>query len=116
MSMEQIIEWIMKNRTGAAFKDYSKEKIEMELYEAMFFCVFRAAFDEQGNMIGVVCGSRDINKKQIFIHDILVTKPDVVKLFIKSCNDSYPDYELHGIKENGKQRVFKTPMQLLERL
>lgn len=116
MNIEQIVEWIMNNRTGAAFKDYSKEKIILQLWESSFYCVFRAAFDEQGNLIGVVCGTRDINRKQIFIDDILVTKPHVVRLFIESCNEAYPDYEIHGIKENGKNRVFKNPMQLLERL
>lgn len=113
--LKEIVDWIIANRKGKAFKDYSKEKIESEIYESIFFCIFLIAIDEDNNITGVVCGDRDINKKQIFIHDILTTKKGTIELFIKECYSRFPNYTLYGNKKTNKLRTFKTK-QLMESL
>lgn len=110
--LSEIVDWIIKNRKGNAFKDYSKEKIECELYESIFFCIFRLALDHDGNIIGVVCGNRDINKKQIYVHDILSTKEGIVQMFLNDCHKCYPDYQLLGMAKNERPRVFSNAKQL----
>lgn len=114
--LSELIDWIIDNRKGAAFKGYSKEKIEMELYESMFFNVLLLSEDIDGNIIGIICGDRNLNTKQLFVKDILTTKEGVVKLFLQRCHEWYPDYTIQGIKANGKYRKFTTAKQLMERL
>lgn len=116
LSLNRIVDWIVKNRSGTAFKDYSKQKIEEEIYESIFFCIFRIALDEQGNIVGVVCGNKDINKKTIHIMDILTTKKGIVDLFLQDCNKHYPDYMIIGIAKNERPRVFSNAKQLIGRV
>lgn len=109
-----IINWIIANRRGAAFKGYSRNKIYSEILESVENNVFRYTFDDKG-YTGVVCGTKDDNKKHIYIYDILTTTKGALRTLLKSASRDYPDYELFG-KVRARARHFKSVTALTKKV
>lgn len=116
MNIYDVVDWIKKNRTGYAFKDYSDDLIISQICGSIRNDIFRISVDENKNIIGIVCGERNDTTKIIFINDILTTRFGVVKQFLSECVEKYPDYELHGCVHGERKRIFKSSKRLLSKL
>ncbi|HXB11900.1 MAG TPA: hypothetical protein VNZ45_07945, partial [Bacteroidia bacterium] len=76
--IKRLVDWILDNRRGRAFKGYPANKIVNEVRAAIKQDVI--AISTCNNMFsGVALGERNDDKKVIIIHDVLTTKPGVVK-------------------------------------
>lgn len=109
-----VVAWVVKNRRGAAFKDYTRNKIYAEVMESIESEVFRYTFDDKG-LTGVVCGVKDDDKKHIYIYDILTTSKGALKALLKTANQSFPNYEIFG-KVRSRKRHFKSLDNLIKKV
>ena len=114
--VSDLVEWILKNRKGTAFRGYSEEKIICEVVEGLENETMSYSLDASGQITGVVCGTKDASKKVFYCHDILVTKKGIVKDMMRVFMSLYPDYTIEGINKNGRFRQFKNPEKLTKRL
>ena len=111
-----LVTWILKNKKGDAFKNYSEEKIVSLIYASFYDRCLAYTQDEiTGEFTGVVCGIKTAYNKTVTIHDILTTKPGVVKQMMKKFNSLYPGYSLTGTCR-GRARIFNNSDKLERRL
>lgn len=115
ITIGELAEWIMKNRRDKAFYDYSLERIINELTrcaeELSMLCV-----TENGEITGVICCEKDPVNKVFFVHDVLTTKPGIIKKMAAFFRDNYPQYTYTGINRHGRKRKFNNINKVANRL
>ena len=112
----RLAEWILKNRSGMAFKDYDMATVCKEILECLENDTMLMVEDEKQNIVGVFFGRKNVITKEFFVYDILTTEPWVLKEMIKYFINKFPGYSIHGTKKHGIQRHFVSAQQLLERI
>jgi hypothetical protein len=80
-SIKEIVEWILKNRKGNAFKNYSELKIVCLIQEGVRDNTFYFVEDKEKHILGVACGIK-IADNMIEAHDVLTVKTGILKQFI----------------------------------
>lgn len=113
-TVEDLADWIITNRRGRAFANYTKDTIMEEISEAIYYGVF-VYHCEDNKIQGVACGKRYDDDKIIWIHDVLTTRPDIIKLFMERFLLVYPEWTIKG-QRNGMTRTFSNPSALTSRL
>lgn len=116
MDIMALAEWIVRHRTGRAFKDYSMTRICEELVECANNDTMLCVTDVNGFVVGVVCGSKNPDNKEFFVYDILTTEPWVIKEMVKYFRNKLPGYSLRGIKKCDIQRHFNDINKLIAKL
>ena len=115
MTIGEVAEWILRNRRGKAFEGYSLSSIIRQLSYCAdnntMLCV-----TEGNQIVGVVCCEKHVDKKIMFIQDILTTKSGIVKRMAEFFRDNYPQYEFTGINRHGRKRKFTSINKVVERL
>jgi len=113
VTLKELVDWILANRSKAAFRDYSPNKIANLLIHSMQQGVFCFSFDKEEKINGVVCGER--TPYNVMIHDILTTSPGVIKKFMKHYMTLYP-YHTILAERKGKLVTYTNPSKLERRL
>jgi hypothetical protein len=111
----QLTKWVYDNRRGTAFKDYTFDKIYMEICE----CVRNKTMCyvlENEKVTGICCGKILAGKRIFYVDDILSTNSEGLKKMLKYFLDMYPGYTLQGMNKLGKTIQFNNPTRLLERI
>lgn len=115
MSIDDIVVWIQKNKKGCSFKEYDDWKVMLEIIDSIKNGVFRFIY-EGNELCGVVCGTRDKEKRIVYINDILTTKPKAIAQLTLECFKAYPDYSIQGKVKDGRLRKFMNIEKLYRRL
>lgn len=115
ITIAKAAEWILQNRRGKAFRDYTFGQIVTEITNAIEQRVFTYSLDKEGNLQGIVCGKRDDSKKEVHICSILTLRSGIVKDFMAQFLLCYPQYSIGGLVGK-RQRLFKDPIKLHNRL
>lgn len=115
MSIDDIVVWIQKNKKGCSFKEYDDWKVMLEIIDSIKNGVFRFIY-EGNELCGVVCGTRDEERKIVYINDILTTKPKAIAQLTLECFKAYPDYSIQGKVKDGRLRKFMNIEKLYRRL
>lgn len=110
----KLTDWIVANRRGNAFQDYSHNKIANEIKRSIEQDVIAVAVKDN-QFYGVALGERDDDGQRIIIHDVLTTQPGVVRGFLIYCAGKYPTYSIFGLRHNG-YKLIKNPTQLARRI
>ena len=99
ISFEELAEWIVKNRRGNAFKDYSLLKIVEELTLCSANDALLYVTDESG-IVGVACCYNDKENKLLQGWDVLTIKPNVFRKMIDYARNKYLGYtvQVHNRK------------------
>lgn len=111
ITIQNLVDWIVANRKGDAFKNYPHNKIANEIQNAMSHNVFLMTWDEEGALTGVVCGERCDDGHYIVIHDILLSKHGLLKKFMQHYLSLYKGWKLVA-KRNGKLTTYYNPEKL----
>ena len=113
-ALRDIVDWVIKNRRGMAFKEYPPNKIANCIKDAIKHDVF--VFSHTDRVInGIACGERNDEEQYIFIHDVLTTQPGIVKKFILYCYTKYPSYAIYGMA-HGHYRLINNPTDYARKL
>lgn len=113
-TIKKMTDWILSNRRGDAFKGYPPNKISNLIKHSLEQNVFVVSV-EDGKMNGIACGERHEKEHYIFIHDVLTTKPGIVRKFIEYCLSLYPDYPIYGMA-HGRYRLIHNPVKFARRI
>lgn len=105
ITIYEVVDWIIYNRSGDAFKDYPINKIVNEINQAIKQNVFRIEVNHKEEIIGVVCGEVFEKAKCILIHDVLTTQPEALKKLWQRYLKTFPDYTLVAGRK-GKMKTF----------
>lgn len=117
ITYEEIADWIIENRKSKAFSGYSKDDIIGQID----FCVKHNSMlvirsPETEEIVGVCCAELHHEEKELFIQDILTTKPHIVKQMMIYVLDNYPNYRITGVNRSGRNRCFTQSHKLFNRL
>lgn len=112
----ELAEWILKNRKGPAFKDYTMATLCKEIVNCAEARTMMIVKDENDKIAGVYFGEFNHPAKSFFIYDILATNTWVLKEMLLDFQKKYPDYSICGVKKHGIKRHFDNAQQILERL
>jgi len=108
LNRRELVDWIIANRRGMAFKDYPYAKIDTLVVESAaqdLLCIST----ENGQINGVVCGTRVAHG--IWIHDILTTKRGVMKKFLQFYVNKFGQIPILG-EAHGRLRLFVDPSKV----
>ena len=100
----QIADWILANRRGKAFLDYSREQIINELANSVINNSGLVSTNDRGVIDGVVTCKIDREKKLCYVQNILANHT-VMKRMLQYFNETFPSYHLYGIR-HGKEKHF----------
>jgi RNA recognition motif-containing protein len=110
----QVADWIVKHRgKGKAFVGYSYNKIIKELTHCANLDSMVTITDDNGNIIGVVCGSPDTFKEVFHVYDVLCIEKGAFSRMIKYFIEKFPNYTLEGTRRNGKVFAYNNVSKLL---
>lgn len=113
-ALKKLVDWVLANRRGMAFKDYAPNKIANEIRHAIKQDVFVLSL-EDGSINGIACGEKNEVEHYIFIHDVLTLRPGLVKKFILYCDTLHPSFPIYG-KAHDRLRLIHNPKQFAKRL
>lgn len=112
ITIYEVINWIMKHRTGDAFKDYSHNKIANEIINSIKHECFRIEVNYKEEIIGVVCGEKFKEAHCILIHDVLTIHPDALKKFWSIYLNKYPDWSLVAGHKGKMKTIYKAKQKV----
>ena len=102
----KLVQFILKNRKGLAFKDWTEEDITVNLI--LRFSKQEASFsinNETKEINGVVLACANEPSKTLRVVNILTTEPGVMKTFIRRFQSIYPDFTI-DYKHNEQERGY----------
>lgn len=109
-NLVQVAEWILSNRRGKAFVDYTFGQILGEL-TASSKAQSGLVVHIDDEIVGVVTSVIDHEEKLCYVQNVLAN-PNVIKFMIQYFIQAYPEYKLHGIR-HGKDKFIRN-LQLIE--
>lgn len=112
INVKEVTQWVIDNRKGDAFLDYTHNKIANEIAASVKCGCFRLETDHNDNIIGVVCGEKFEDAKCILIHDVLTTHPDALKRFWQRYLMTYPDYSLLAGHRGKMKTIYKAKQKV----
>lgn len=113
MNLIQVADWILSNRSGKAFTQYSLEDIIRELMECSKYSS-GLTITENGQLVGVVTTRLDHEKKLCYVYNVL-GNAGALKVMFQYFITNYPDYKLYGMR-HGKEKQFSRPALIENKL
>jgi len=104
MTIYQLVDYVMLNRTGKVFDGYSPINIADTFVEAAQDNLLLYAAD--GDTITGVCHAKRFGRI-IHVCNILTTKKGVLRQFIKRFTELHPGFELRA-ERNGRLKNYNT--------
>jgi hypothetical protein len=99
VTIEQLVQYILKNRRGNAFKDYSQHLIENGIKIAYNQGTMLCAVNNDGEVCGIVIARAYHEQRIMDILDILTTEKWVLPKFVREFLARFPEYELTGLRD-----------------
>lgn len=113
IKIEELVSWILTNRTKGVFSGHP-DGIALQVKKSVDQNVFCYSFNANEELNGVCCGEHT-SDGEIWIKDILITEPGILKRFMTKYINIYPDKKLVGTCR-GRVRIFNDPKKLLRRI
>lgn len=90
-----LVKFVLDNRRGNAFKDYTENQIAEELFTGctagvVFYCV-NATHD---GIVGVVSGLADAKTLTLHVNNVLATESWAIKRFMELYKENFDGYTL----------------------
>jgi hypothetical protein len=114
VNIEDITEWIIIHRTNGAFP-YTCSEIHNLVTVSIINDVFGFTLNKENFITGVACGEKSIEKKEIYIHDVLTTQKGAIKILMKKYIEKYPDWKIVS-SCRGRPRIISNPTKFERRL
>ncbi len=105
VTLGELVEFVLKNRRGNAFKAYHESAIASGIIYAAENGTLRYACNSKGEVCGIVTAFAKDNT--LYIYDILTAEKWVFKEFIKVLKNEFVGYELSALR-CGRQVKYNT--------
>ena len=96
VSIEDIIQFVLKYRRGKAFKDYTEEQIRNDIVRSVDTMSIIVDTYEQNNILGVATGYALWSKRVIHVKNILTISNSSLRRIFKRFMEIYPGWKLQG--------------------
>lgn len=100
MTIADIVKFVMKNRTNKVCKDWSSYQLVYSIDAALTNKTLSYTLDNYGNLDGVVWGTPNWEKKQLYIDCILTTTEKGLKDLMKHFLNVYEGWTLVAHRRN----------------
>lgn len=104
VTLQQLVDFVLKNRRGKAFLNYSELNIASSILTASLENTLLYSVDSDGNIDGIVVATKSPEIKVMFINNILTTRHSVLQLFVRTFRKLYPQYSLRAERWHGPDR------------
>lgn len=109
----ELVNWILLNRRGKAFRDYTPERITSEIMHSIEKNGFEYSTNIAGQFNGVVCG--EVIDGEFMVYDVLTTENGVMKKLMQTYINRFRSIRIIGHVRD-RERHFNNPQKLMERL
>lgn len=96
VTLGQLVEFVLKNRRGKAFFNYTEPHIAYDIYHASQEGTMLYAVNDDGKLCGIVVASKVEEMRMMYVKDILTTEPWAIKRFVKMFKEGWPEYRLRA--------------------
>lgn len=104
ITMGDMVDFVMFNRRGNAFKDYTPEQVFTVLEQALRDeCLFYCSDVNTGKIIGVACGKK-LEGNVMLVRHILTTQPGILRIFFHMFREKFPFHSLMQAERHKKFR------------
>lgn len=107
MTVQDVVDWVIKNRAGKAFAGFSQHQIANTIAEAMATQGFGITLDEAGGIAGVVTARPDRQNKVLHISHLLCTYPGVIPKLLEFYDRNFEGYRMTALRR-GRERHYDT--------
>ena len=107
ITFKDLTEWIIRNRTGASFKDYT----ELHIIGMLDRCAkdnTMLVIHHNDIIEGIVCGRVLNDDKVFYVDDILTLRKGLVKQMMRTFVMRFPGYTIQGRHRSGRERNFNS--------
>jgi len=106
-TLGQCVEFVLKHRKGNAFKDYEEHHIASDLLMCSNEGTMFYAVNPVGELCGVVTAIANVDKKIMYVRDILAIERWVLPTFVRMFKERFPDYTITASRRC-KERTYNT--------
>lgn len=115
ITLGELIEWILKNRTSKVFVNYTKEAILREIIHSINHNTLTYVTDAS-DLIGVTTGVVDKSSKVCHVTNCIAKTTKALKDMLAWFQNNYPNYTLQAERNNGRKFMKYNPTILQRRL
>ena len=109
LTIKDLVEFVIKNRYGKAFKDWSSDSIAIAFRDAIKNNCLVYSLNSNGEINGVLLAERFDDYKVLHINNILTTEKGIVKKFLSKFFEWYgKDWDLQGYRHENLKRWANT--------
>lgn len=109
-----LAEWVMKHRSGNAFKDDTLDNIVAGLQEDISNNHLTYVLDDMGEPIGLMTFLPDSSNKLLFVKNIIVTKHTALKIFAQHFLQNFDGWNITGNRND--EQLFYSAHRLINLL
>lgn len=112
ITVRDIVEYILKNRSGMAFKNWTADQLAVDIAKAIDERLLSVVTNDAGKIVGVVRGKYyDDKTKTIFI-DNIVTSSGMMKKAVSTALLLYPEVKFFAGRriKNGQIKYYTYPI------
>lgn len=114
-TLGDIVRYVLKERKGNAFKDYSEENIASTILRGVKEETTLYSTRNNGSVCGVIVCFKEEKTKTMFVNDILTSEPWVIPNFVMHFVKHFPSYTLSAMRK-GKLINYKNTHKLCDKL
>lgn len=107
IAVTELVEWILQNRKGDAFKDDSYENLIAGVQDDIANHTLLFVLDNSGHIIGVVTFDVDVYNALVYIKNIVVTQYSALAILAQHFREHFGGFALCA-NRNNKEIMYDT--------
>lgn len=100
ITVGDIVDYVLANRRGKAFVDWSREHITDSVINGMKNNTIFYALNTSNEVVGVVVGIKYASIKVVHVSAILTTQKGVLRKFVSMLNKFYPGWLISACRHD----------------
>lgn len=107
MTVGQLIDWIVLNREGKVFKDFSLNEIAAAVKAGIANKTLYYATNADGSISGMILAHPNYRRRVLFVTENMAMSLATLKLFAKRAKAEFPGWRIEAMRHN-RHRRFNT--------
>src|SRR5256885_1069863 len=109
LKIKDLVEFVVKNRRGEAFKDWSEDELAINFRDGIDKNCLTFSLDEKEEIDGVLLAEIFPEYKVLHIENFLTTRRGLMNKFLSKYFEWYPGWELQANRHGHLIRYKDTP-------
>jgi hypothetical protein len=108
VNIDNAIAYVLKHRGHKVFKRWDKDRLYAELLHAAHTRQLVHVDDAEGNVVGLILTEARPHKRELFVREVLCTKPGALKEMLAKFHEWYEGWTIAAMR-GGRRVVYDTP-------